>query len=95
MHGSESSERAFKTAHSEVVTGILRMPLGSLVEDLEVSSETSGVAAGPYIEEMRGQLEDLLPGERKDSPTASHLNSVLVALSALEKNRSRATRLTS
>ena len=36
-----------------------------------------------------------LPGERKDSPDASHLNSVLLALSSLEKNRARATRSTS
>jgi hypothetical protein len=33
--------------------------------------------------------------ERKDAPAVSHLNSVLVALSALEKNRERATRSTS
>ena len=40
-------------------------------------------------------LFNLLPGERKDSPAASHLNSVLVALSMLEKSRGRATRSTS
>ena len=34
VHGQESSERALKTAHTEVVTGVLRTPLASLVEDL-------------------------------------------------------------
>ena len=92
VHGPESSERALKTAHAEIVAGILRAPLASLVEDLEQSSRGNGVAADAYVEEMRERFDDLLPGERQDSPAASHLNSVLVALSNLEKNRGRATR---
>lgn len=95
VHGPESSERALRTAHSEVVAGILRAPLESLEQDLQESSQASGVAAPAYVEQMRDHFEDLLPGERKDTPSASHLNSVLVALSSLEKNRERATRSTS
>jgi len=95
VHGSESSDRAMKTAHSEVVADVLRAPMASLVNDLEESSRNSGVSARAYIEGMRGQIEDLLPGARKDSPAASHLNSVLLALSSLEKTRGRATRSTS
>ena len=95
VHGAESSERALKTAHAEIVTGVLRMPLARLEEDLQESSQNSGVAAHSYIESMRRSFDDLLPGERKDSPEASHLNSVLVALSSLEKHRGRATRSTS
>jgi hypothetical protein len=95
VHGVESSERALKTAHGEIVAGVLRMPLARLEEDLQQSSQGSGVAAQRYIEGLRQGFSDLLPGERKDSPEASHLNSVLVALSSLEKNRERATRSTS
>src|SRR5579871_6168497 len=95
LHGAESSERALKAAHSEIVTGILRMPLASLTEDLEKSSRDSGMAAQPYVEEMRGHFEDLLPEGRQNSPSSSHLSSVLQALSSLEKNRERATRSTS
>ncbi len=92
IHGPESSERALKTAHAEIVAGILRAPLGSLVEDLDESSRNSGVGPRTYIEGMRAHFEDLLPGERPDSPSAVHLNSVLRALSTLEKNRARSTR---
>jgi hypothetical protein len=92
IHGPESSERALKTAHAEVVAGVLRTPLESLVEDLEHSSQPSGIAPHAYIEKLREHFEDLLPGERPDSPTASHLSSVLLALSVLEKNRERSTR---
>jgi hypothetical protein len=95
VHGPESSERALRTAHAEVVAGVLRTPLASLEEDLQESSAGSGVSAHTYVDGLRERFEDLLPGERKDTPAASHLNSVLVALSSLEKNRGRATRSTS
>jgi hypothetical protein len=92
VHGPESSERALRTAHTEIVARVLRTPLPALVEDLEESSHADGVAAQAYVEGMRDHFEDLLPGERQDSPAASHLSSVLLALSSLEKNRGRATR---
>ena len=92
VHGLESSERALKTAHAEIVAGVLRTPLAVLVEDLDESSRAAGVAAQEYVEAMRSRFDDLLPGERADSPAASHLNSVLLALSSLERNRGRATR---
>ncbi|HSY90424.1 MAG TPA: hypothetical protein VK812_03575 [Candidatus Binatus sp.] len=97
VHGPESSDRALKTAHTEIVAGVLRTPLASLMEDLAESSRGSGATAQAYVEGMRDRFEDLLPGERPDSPAASHLNSVLLALSSLEKsslekNRGRATR---
>jgi hypothetical protein len=92
IHGPESSERALKTAHTEIVAGVLRTPLASLVEDLKESSRDSGLAAGAYVAQMRDRFGDLLPGERQDSPAATHLNSVLLALSSLEKHRGRATR---
>jgi len=44
---------------------------------------------------MRGRLQDLLPEGRQNSPVSTHLNSILVALSSLEKNRGRATQSTS
>jgi hypothetical protein len=92
IHGPESSERALKTAHTEIVAGVLRTPLASLAEDLKESSRDSGLAAGAYVAKMRDGFNDLLPGERQDSPAATHLNSVLLALSSLEKHRGRATR---
>ena len=92
IHGPESSERALKTAHAEVVAGVLRAPLAFLVEDLDESSRNAGVAARFFVEGMREHFDDLLPDERADSPVADHLNSVLAALSSLEKSRGRATR---
>lgn len=92
IHGPEGAERALKTAHAEIMAGVLRTPLASLVEDLDESSRGRGVTAQAYVDGLRNHFEDLLPGERPDSPAASHLSSVLQALSSLQKNRGRATR---
>ena len=95
VHGEDSSERALKAAHAEVVAGVLRTPLPALLEDLQESSRGSGVAPQAYVEEMREHFDALLPGDRQDTPASAHLNSVLLALSSLEQNRARATRSTS
>lgn len=95
VHGPESTERALRTAHAEVVSHVLRTPLAELEGDLEQSSAGSGTAPEKYLEEMRGNFDDLVPEVRQNSPVPSHLNSVLVALSSLERNRERAIRSTS
>jgi hypothetical protein len=95
IHGPESSDRALKAAHSEVVTGVLRMPMESLTEDLEQSCQNSGLDPLSYVERMRDCFDDLLPEGKQNTPTSTHLNSVLVALSCLERNRERATPSTS
>lgn len=95
VHGQESAEKALKAAHSEVMAGVLRMPLESLTEDLKQSSQDCGVEPKIYLQRMRGHFEDLLPEGKQNTPSSTHLNSVLVALSGLEQNRERATRSTS
>jgi hypothetical protein len=95
VHGPESCERALRSAHSEVLTEVLRTPLPELAEDLRESSQDTGVIAAVYVEELRKQFDDLVPSGQANSPSATHLNSVLVALSCLEKNPGRATRSTS
>jgi hypothetical protein len=95
VHGPETSERALRTAHAEVLKSVLRAPLSTLQEDLRLVCEHHGIEAEIYVERMRLCFEDLLPEGKQDSASATHLNSVLLALSHLEKNRERATRLTS
>jgi hypothetical protein len=94
VHGEESSDRAMKSAHSEVLSTVLQTPISELREDLREASRNSHQTAGDYLEGMREQFTRLLPSEQ-DKASARHLNSVLAALSSLEKNRKRATRSTS
>ena len=95
VHGQESSERALKAAHSEILAGVLRTPLARLEQDLNESCRSSGIEGEKYAEELRGQLDDLVPEGRQNGPATTHLNSVLLVLSSLERNREPATRSTS
>jgi hypothetical protein len=90
VHGEESSDRALKSAHGEVLSSVLRTPISALVEDLRESSQDSKKTAEAYVEGMREQFDELLPSPQ-DAVSASHLNSVLIALSSLEKSQKRAT----
>ncbi len=90
VHGEEASERALKAVHSEVLSDVLRKPLADLEEDLQASSAASAQNPEAYVEGMRGQIQELLPAPQ-DKASAGHLNSVLMALSRLEKNRKHAT----
>lgn len=95
VHGAETSERALRTAHSEVLKNVLRSPLSSLEEELKSDAANSGIDPLSYLNNLRERFEDLLPHGKQDSASASHLSSVLAALSQLQKNRGHATRLTS
>ena len=94
VHGEESSDRALKAAQTEVLSKVLRTPIPELVEDLRESSQQNNTTAEGYIEGMRQQFSELLPSP-EDTAAAAHLNSVLIALSTLEKNHKRATPSTS
>jgi hypothetical protein len=85
VHGEESSDRALKAAHTEVLSDVLRTPIAELENDLQESSRDSQKTEEAYVEGMREQLSELLPSP-EDAASARHLNSVLVALSSLKKN---------
>lgn len=85
VHGEESSDRALKAAHAEVLSDVLRTPIAELEDDLHESSRGSEKTEQAYVEGMREQFSELLPSP-EDAASASHLNSVLVALSSLKKN---------
>ena len=90
VHGEEASNRALKAAHTEVLSTVLRTPISGLVEDLHESSQSSQQTTGAYVEGIREQFSELLPSPQ-DTASARHLNSVLIALSSLEKTQKRAT----
>jgi len=91
VHGEEPSQRALKTAHTEVLSAVLRTPISELETDLEESSRESASAEGLYLARMRDQIHALVPSAQ-DRAAARHLNSVLTALSSLRKSRESATR---
>jgi hypothetical protein len=94
IHGEEASARALKAAHTEALSAVLRAPISDLAEDLHAASADRRITPAAYMQDMREQGSELLPLEQ-DAASARHLNSVLVALSSLEKNRKPATPSTS
>jgi hypothetical protein len=92
LHGPEASDRALKAVHTEVLSTVLRTPISELVEDLRQSSHVGKQTPHDYVEGMRQQVDQLLPSPQ-DVASARHLNSVLTALSSLEreKDQKRAT----
>jgi hypothetical protein len=86
VHGEESCDRAVKAAHGEVFSTVLRTPIAQLEDDLHESSRDSQKSEQAYVEGMRENVSELLPAP-DDVASARHLNSVLVALSSLKKNR--------
>src|SRR6201998_754030 len=61
VYGEGSAQRALKTAHSEMLTGVLRTPLATLFEDLDQSRGGSGLSAKVYGVWMHRHFEVLLP----------------------------------
>lgn len=94
LHGEEAADRALKTAHSEVLSTVLRTPMADLVSDLQECSHENKTSAGAFVDGMQAQFENLVP-QQQDRASARHLSSVLVALSSLQKSRKRANRSTS
>jgi hypothetical protein len=87
-YGRAKANKAIETAHHQAVSEVLSTPLGTLLQDLESSGKTSGVAAESYLEKLSEKSARLLP-EDPGPGSARHLSSVLRALLGLERNRER------
>lgn len=88
VYGQASANKALSTAHREVVSEVLSTPLGSLLQEVEDSTQAEGVETAPYLERLALHSEVLLPKDPGPG-SARHLSSVLHALLGLERNRER------
>jgi hypothetical protein len=87
-YGQANAKKAIATAHHEVVSEVLSTPLGTLLQDVENSSQTAGIEVEGYLEKLAEHSERLLPQDPGPG-SARHLSSVLHALLGLERNRER------
>jgi|SRR5579863_10106184 len=86
VYGRTTANKALGTAHREVVSEVLSTPLGSLLEDVEWSSELAGVEPEKYLGDLAQRGNALLPRD-PGAGSARHLRSVLHALVGLERTR--------
>jgi hypothetical protein len=86
VYGDIPATKTLKQAHQKALSQVLSTPMQQLMGDAEESSSEVGIPAQIYLEQLEAKKEELLtfdPG----AGTERHLNSVLHALSALEKSR--------
>jgi hypothetical protein len=86
VYGEEASQRALTEAHRTVLSTILRAPLSKLLEDVGKSCQSRQVTGTEFLGELSNQQPRLLP-PAPGAGSRRHLSSVLLALSALVKNR--------
>lgn len=89
VYGEGAAHQALAEAHRLLFLKLLRTSLRNLREDVEVSSGGE-VPADQYIATLRNNLPALLPDDLGGG-SERHLNSVLLALSALPKTRPPST----
>jgi hypothetical protein len=88
LRGFMEKFRPRRQAHRQTLSEVLSTPIEQLAGDAGISGQGTGVSAAVYIEQLSGKKDGLLP-EEPGSGAKRHLNSVLHALSALEKNRTK------
>ena len=70
MYGDESSDRALKTAHTEVLSKVLRTPISELEEDLRESSQTGKKLLAPTSQVCRSSSPNSYLHRRTAYPPA-------------------------
>lgn len=89
VYGENAADRALAEAHRLLFLKLLRTSLRTLREDVEVSCGGE-MLPDQYIANLRNNVPALLP-EDLGGGSERHLNSVLLALSALPKSRHSST----
>jgi hypothetical protein len=88
VYGDLPAMKALAQTHRSLVSQILATPIRFLLEDIDTSSASAGIAPLTYMEKLQNPELNLLPPSPGPG-SARHLNSVLQALSALAKSRTR------
>ncbi len=90
IHGDLPAMKALAQTHRSLISQILATPIRLLLQDIDTSSALAGVAPVDYMEKLQLQNPDLNLLPPAPGPgSVRHLNSVLQALSALAKSRTR------
>jgi len=88
VYGEAPAMKALTAAHRIAVSEVLSTPLRNLLEDVEASSQETGVGTERYLESLTKKEDELLPND-PGAGSARHLNSVLHALLGLARSRER------
>ena len=90
VYGNGPAEKAIRTSHGALVSGILRKPLKDLADDLKWSAASAQIAELEFLSGLEQPLGNALPAHRLHV-SEKHFRSVLHSLSALVRNQAPAT----
>ena len=85
VYGEKAAQQAMAEAHRALFLRVLRTSLRDLHRGSALGGTTLAVPARDYLEQLRARRAELLPADLGGG-TARHFNSVLRALSSLEKH---------
>ena len=88
VYGDLPAMNALAQTHRTLVSQILATPIRVLLEEVEITSCEAGIPAASYMARLDNSNLNLLPPSPGPG-SARHLSSVLQALSALAKSRTR------
>ena len=88
VHGENAAHQAALEAHRLLFSRVLSTPLAHLLEDLVVSQSEGSQEVEGYLQYLSERLPALTPLEAGNGPVL-HFNSVLHAVSALARARTR------
>jgi len=86
VYGEDAAHRALAEAHRVLLSTVLATPIRELEEDVRRSSEQAGISESEFLERLSHNRSGLLPAS-PGAGSGRHLNSVLLALSSLRRNR--------
>ena len=90
VYGDDVAHRTIADAHQQVWLGLLRMPLEQLLQDLTRAAEVAELSPGAIVEELLQDPARLLPLE-DGGGSPRHFDSIMTAISALLRARTRAS----
>jgi hypothetical protein len=90
VHGEEAARQAIRTAHTAVLTHVLRSSLRLLDQDLRRSASGEQITEREFLASLEKLAPQALP-DRSLTAAEKHLTAVLHALSALLENPARAS----
>ena len=92
VYGDITANKTMLKAHRAALSKALSSRLEELLHDVERYGEKEEVPSAVYLEQLSARSAELLPTD-PGAGSERHLNSVLHALSALEKHRKPAATL--
>lgn len=90
VHGESAAHQAASEAHRLLFSQVLTTPLAHLLDDVAQSQPDLSLGVNDYLEYLARRLPVLTPAGAGEGPFL-HFNSVLHAVSALARARSRAS----